>query len=102
MEWYGIASILALALSVLASGVSIVTLRLQQSPPEVSALKSSLATLELDVTELADRTNTWMRRDATRKARDAKENIQQVAPTDPTAVKAALRARIAGIRGVPQ
>ena len=102
MTWYAILSILALALSLLATGVSIVTLRLQQSPPELSALQSKVTAIDLDLTGLADRQNTWMRRDATRKAREGKEMVQQVAPDNPQALKAALRAKVAALRGVPQ
>lgn len=95
MELASIASILALALSVVALGVAIVTLRLQQIPPELSALQSKVNTLDLDLTELADRQNTWMRRDAARTARAGRE---LPAPASPKDRKAELRARFAAVR----
>jgi len=73
MEISLFASFVALALSVLGAGIAVVTLRLQRSPPEVARLESKVSQLDLDVTEIADRINHWMRRDAVRSARAKNE-----------------------------
>jgi hypothetical protein len=100
MSWAEICSILALVASGLAVGLSIITLRLQRVPPELAALSSKVLTLDADLTELADRQNTWMRRDAARTAR-AGQGTSPPPPTGPADVKAELRRRVAALRGAP-
>lgn len=92
---------LALALSVLALGVAIVTLRLQQVPLDLARLISKVNQIDLDLSELADRQNTWMRRDATRTARAAKDQLVPPPLADPVTAKADLRRRVAQLRGAP-
>jgi len=90
----------ALALSVLALAVSILSLWLRQSPPEIRALQSQVQHIDADLSELADRQNTWMRREATRHARAGKADFAPgpAAPQSPAEKKAALRARVMAAR----
>jgi hypothetical protein len=91
---------LALALSVAALGVSIITLWFQRSPPDVSALKSRVENVDLDLTELSDRVTHWMRRDATRSARAGRDvPLTPPAAITPEQKKVDLRRR-AGLSGM--
>lgn len=96
-------SIFALVTSVLGLGVAAFSLIARQTHPEVAAVQREVHALSADLSDLADRWNHWMRRDATRSARLARE--AQSTPTPeagalpPGARKALLRQR-AGLAAV--
>ena len=93
-----IISIVALGFAVLGVCGAIVSLWIRQAPPELTEVLSKVRQLDLDLTELADRQNTWMRRDAVRNARDGKLVPPTAIPLDPAQVKAELRRRVATMR----
>lgn len=93
--------ILALAFSVLALGTAVAAIVLRQTHPELAAVQRELHAMQADITDLADRLNHWMRRDNTRVARAAREQqLELPAPAASGDRKAALRARVAQMRGV--
>lgn len=86
----------SVALALIAVAIAGVSLAFRRDPPEVAALSSQLRALDSDVSELADRVNHWMRRDAVRRARSGRDEAE--APPVPATLadhKAALRAKVA-------
>lgn len=92
----------ALLLSILAlsaSGVALITagiaLYARQTHPEVARIQAEITALNDSLTDHADRVNHWMRRDATRNARAAREAplAMQPAELSPAQRKLAIRQR---------
>jgi hypothetical protein len=81
------------ALALLAIGIAGVSLAFRRQPPEFSDLLSQVRALDSDLTELADKVNHWMRRDAVRRARSGHD--EPAVPAVPLDRKAELRQRLA-------
>lgn len=88
-------TILALVLSLLAVGISAVSVLFLLKFSDVSTLHTRVTTTETDLTDLADRVNHWMRRDSVRRTRE-RPDVPPVVSLDP---KADLRRRAAALRG---
>lgn len=89
-------SLIALAVSLLAAVFCGFSAYFQRRPADYSALESRISALNLDLTDLSDRTQQWIRRAAVRATREKE-------PTDPGIIqgavsmadrKAQLRARL--------
>jgi hypothetical protein len=86
------------ALAVLAIGIAAVSLAIRRQPPEFSALTSQVRALDSDLSELADKVQHWMRRDAVRRARSGQDEPAAV-PAIAMDRKAELRQRVAALAG---
>jgi hypothetical protein len=94
--------ILALAFSVLALGASIATAAYLLFGPTATNLAGRVTALDSDLSDLADRVNQWMRRDSTRRAREAKSELNappMMAVPNTGDKKAQLRQRFMSLRG---
>jgi len=72
---------LTLGASLMALVIAIVSLAFQLRAGSVHELQSKVRSIDADVTDLAERLNTWQRRDSVRKARDAKEPMPVEIPS---------------------
>lgn len=92
----------ALALSAAAIVISIGTAVFLLVFDRATLDSRKLTALDADLSDLSDRVNQWMRRDSTRRAREAK--AEPILPADPNLSpgsdrKAALRARARSLNG---
>ena len=93
------------ALALLALGCAVVSLYFRAVPPELHNVTTQVRSLDSDLSELSDKVNHWMRRDAVRRARAGREEGDAGAsssPATPMTRKQELRARIRLAQGNPQ
>ena len=90
------------ALALLALGCAAVSLYFRAQPPEFHSLLTQVRGLDSDLSELSDKVNHWMRRDAVRRARAGREEPEAPAiPASRNDRKAEIRARLAAVRSNP-
>ena len=99
MEISVLMSLSALLLSLLGIGFAGFALWFRANPPDVSRLETRLSSLSLELTDLADKTGQWIRRQAVRNTRDKapltdSDSTPGGLPADPRELKNALRARV--------
>jgi len=88
-------SILALALSVLACGITAFSWFFQREFSDSAKLHERISITESDLTDLADKVHHWMRRDSVRRTRAAQPEVIEPQVTG----KAALYARARSVLG---
>lgn len=95
---------IALAVSLSAAVFCGVSAYFQRRPPEFSALESRISALNLDLTDLSDRTQQWIRRAAVRNTRDQGEKQTSMVEKAVSLQdrKAELRARVRAQNGSSQ
>lgn len=93
----------ALALGATGTVFSVVSFVKQLRTPDLSELNRRVSDLNLELTDLSDRTQQWMRRQAVRNTRERQEPAGIVEGAVNIADhKASLRRRLIGSKGTPQ
>lgn len=104
-----IALVIATSLSVLSLGVAALALAAHwirgKQHPDVAPVSRALNELQLSHADLVDKVAHWQRRDRTRRLRESQSDDLDSSHTpaspeivDPKAAKAALRARVFGVK----
>lgn len=93
-----IAILMALALGATGTVFSVVSFLKQLRTPDLSEINKRVSDLNLELTDLADRTQHWMRRQAVRNTREKPEGGTGIVEGAVSIAdrKAALRRRITG------